>query len=72
MKKLFTTNSKLTLIAAAAAITFASPAFAKTVHHVRNSATAAQQLPLYNSTVVPPPAAYDYLNSSSADMGHSR
>ncbi len=69
MKKLFTTKSKLTLIAAAA-ITFASPAFAKTVHHVRNSATAAQQLPLYNSTVVPPPAAYDYLNSSSADRGH--
>jgi hypothetical protein len=55
MKKHFTTKSKLTLIAAAAAITFASPALAKTIRHSQNDAAARQQL--YNSTVVPPSGA---------------
>ena len=49
------TKSKLALVAAAVAIAFASPAFAKTVRHSQNDAAAGHQL--YNSTVVPPSGA---------------
>jgi len=49
------TNSKLALVAAAVAIAFASPAFAKTIHHAQHHYTAVPQ-PLYDSTAAPPSA----------------
>ena len=47
------TRSKLALVAAAVAIAFASPAFAKSVRHSQNDAAARQQI--YNSTAAPAP-----------------
>jgi hypothetical protein len=48
-------NPKLALVAAAVAITFALPAFAKTVRHSQNDTAAGQQF--HNSTAAAPPAS---------------
>jgi hypothetical protein len=68
------TNSKLALAAAAFAIAFAPPAFAKTIRHSQNDASARQQL--YNSTVVPrsgtqlqDPAYAPYTNEVPSNEG---
>jgi hypothetical protein len=49
-------KSKLALVVAAAAIAFASPAFAKTLRHSQNDPTGQQ---IYNSATVPPGAQLD-------------
>jgi hypothetical protein len=51
-------KTKLTLVVAAAAIAFASPAFAKTVRHSQNDAAARQKI--YDSTAAAPQADNPY------------